>query len=167
MKYSEMTPEQIEKRKDYFKKYHSIWYQRNKERLKPIRKYYAETHRRDSVKRTQRYVAKHPERVKSYNHLYQRDIGGRWRTHRFGALRKNLVMTLTKDDFTRLISAPCRYCGFTDGFIGVDRVDNSKGYTLDNSVPCCKTCNYMKKNLSVKDFLYHISKIHDHQKLNN
>jgi hypothetical protein len=45
---------------------------------------------------------------------------------------------------------------------GVDRVDNTKGYTLANSVPCCKVCNRMKMAMTKDDFLTHIRKVHSH-----
>ena len=163
MKYSEMTPDQVEKRKEYHQKYHVLWYQANKERLKPIHKEYAQTHRVDSVKRTQRYVAKHKEKVKTYNSYYNNNLSGWWRSHFFGAKRKNLEMLLTRDEFDKITSLSCRYCGFS-GIVGIDRIDNSKGYTQENSAPCCKVFNYMKKNLSVQDFISHITKIYNHNK---
>ena len=48
--------------------------------------------------------------------------------------------------------------------IGIDRVDNSLGYTLENSVSCCSKCNYMKKTLNVENFLLHIAKIYNYNK---
>lgn len=37
--------------------------------------------------------------------------------------------------------------------IGIDRVQNDKGYEMNNVVPCCSTCNYEKKNQPLKDWL--------------
>ena len=56
---------------------------------------------------------------------------------------------------------PCYYCGSIIETVGVDRVDNNKGYTLDNVVPCCSKCNYMKNSNTEKEFLEHVEKIHD------
>lgn len=39
-----------------------------------------------------------------------------------------------------IISKPCVYCGDTYR-IGADRIDNTKGHTKDNVVPCCYECN--------------------------
>ena len=65
-----------------------------------------------------------------------------------------LVFAKTKDDFANIIFKKCFYCGcepsnsdknFRTGEItkynGVDRVDNLKGYVLNNCVPCCEKCN--------------------------
>lgn len=38
----------------------------------------------------------------------------------------------------------CHYCGDSQKRIGLDRIDNSKGYTLDNVLPCCPTCNVIR-----------------------
>lgn len=36
---------------------------------------------------------------------------------------------------------------------GIDRVDNTKGYTRDNVVPCCTQCNRAKRDHSTEYFL--------------
>lgn len=44
-----------------------------------------------------------------------------------------------------IINKPCIYCGDTNR-IGCDRIDNSKGHTIDNVVPCCYECNCARNN---------------------
>lgn len=39
-----------------------------------------------------------------------------------------------------ILTKPCVYCGDTHR-IGCDRIDNTKGHTKDNVVPCCIECN--------------------------
>lgn len=44
-----------------------------------------------------------------------------------------------------ILTKPCTYCG--DVYrIGCDRIDNSKGHTKDNVVPCCIECNTARNN---------------------
>ncbi len=66
----------------------------------------------------------------------------------------------------KMIIAPCRYCGFApnwpESHIGIDRVDNSKGYVAGNCVPCCFTCNSAKKELSEKEFFEWVKRISNH-----
>ena len=42
---------------------------------------------------------------------------------------------------------------------GVDRINSSDGYIADNCVPCCETCNRMKMDHDLHDFLEHVKKI--------
>ena len=42
-----------------------------------------------------------------------------------------------------ITTKPCVYCGAVDK-VGCDRIDNSKGHTKDNVVPCCKRCNLIR-----------------------
>lgn len=39
-----------------------------------------------------------------------------------------------------ILTKPCFYCGDTNR-IGCDRIDNKKGHTKENVVPCCVECN--------------------------
>jgi len=87
------------------------------------------------------------------------------------AKEKNLNFVLSKEQFKSLIDSDCYYCGAkpSNSFVqhnkslpvyqGIDRMDNTKGYTPDNVVPCCIVCNKMKKALSHDEFILHILKI--------
>ncbi len=90
------------------------------------------------------------------------------------AKRKNLEFTLNKDEFTTLIKQPCFYCdkvnsnymiaGRRNGgfyYNGIDRVDNTKGYTKENCNPCCKYCNKAKLDQTHDEFLNMISIIYN------
>lgn len=71
------------------------------------------------------------------------------------------------EDFIYLSKLNCYYCDSeptnkTQGstysvngdfvYNGLDRVDNTKGYTKDNVVPCCKWCNRAKSTLTLEEF---------------
>lgn len=43
---------------------------------------------------------------------------------------------------------------------GVDRLDNTKGYTLENSVPCCMYCNRAKSDLTLNEFIERTERLH-------
>lgn len=48
---------------------------------------------------------------------------------------------------------------------GLDRIDSSKGYTLENTVTCCKTCNFAKNDLTQQEFYNWIQKVYREFKL--
>ena len=45
---------------------------------------------------------------------------------------------------------------------GLDRVDSTRGYTLDNVVPCCRTCNTAKLDMTVADFSAWVTRVYRH-----
>lgn len=50
---------------------------------------------------------------------------------------------------------------------GIDRIDSTKPYIIDNIRPCCGTCNYMKLQMSEDEFFKHIQKINKRLKALN
>lgn len=100
----------------------------------------------------------------------ERRINRLFTSFRTRARRRNLVSNLSKALFTELVDSDCYYCGNEPAnkendrgkvyiYQGIDRVDNSKGYEVDNVVPCCIVCNKMKKAMGQEEFLLHIHKI--------
>ena len=72
--------------------------------------------------------------------------------------------TLTYEDFLTFWQQPCSYCGDPIKTVGLDRVDNSKGYIKDNVVSCCKHCNTWKHTATQADFYARIRKLYSHLK---
>jgi 5-methylcytosine-specific restriction endonuclease McrA len=93
------------------------------------------------------------------------EIGRYYRRNAQTAGRK---WDLSESDLLTIVSNPCTYCGDTGvvgRFIGVDRVDSSKGYTLTNVTPCCRICNQAKSSLSVDEFKTWVKRVHQHLSL--
>jgi hypothetical protein len=90
--------------------------------------------------------------------------------------RTEKLFQISEDTFAHLISEPCDYCGQAPSqklwqgtldterqafrWNGLDRIDSSKGYTEDNVVPCCTSCNLMKSDKTREEFLLAIEAIH-------
>ena len=80
--------------------------------------------------------------------------------YRYGAHKRGLVFEISMPEFIRLITHSCVYCGrkeFTSRYgtlvyNGVDRVDSKLGYTSDNCVTACFSCNSCKSDKSLIDF---------------
>jgi hypothetical protein len=77
----------------------------------------------------------------------------RYRSYRSGSRLRNITFNISKQEFLRFWNKPCFYCNHPIKGIGLDRVNNSKGYSLDNLVPCCHSCNRMKMNTPQTDFI--------------
>ena len=76
--------------------------------------------------------------------------------------RRNIEFTLTKEEYEELIYKPCYLCGFKNKVgNGLDRQDTSKGYTIENVLACCSTCNMMKAFYNKDDFIKQMKKISD------
>lgn len=100
---------------------------------------------------------------------------GLYGQYRHTAKRRGRDFTITFKQFVRLTSENCYYCGIKPFQIvynwkkdsldyvynGLDRLNNTKGYTIRNVVPCCGICNSAKGARSKKDFLTWISKVVD------
>lgn len=93
---------------------------------------------------------------------------------------RGIEFELSKETFSELTKGRCFYCGELPNAVrrpnapggsyvynGIDRKDNSKGYTIDNCVSCCKICNFSKHKLNSDDFLHHITKIYNYQFVEN
>ncbi len=90
--------------------------------------------------------------------------------YRKSARVKGYTFELSREHIAGLINKECYYCGVKPSnnlrqhnrmiaYQGIDRLDNTKGYTPDNVVPCCIVCNKMKKALSYDEFVTHVLKI--------
>lgn len=103
-----------------------------------------------------------------------------------GAKKRNLEFNINIELFKELTQKPCYYCGFTGRNIvtsylrsytsnkkdprrsnmtinanGLDRKNNKEGYDINNIVPCCTDCNFLKGKFDMDVFLQLIYKIND------
>lgn len=101
-----------------------------------------------------------PNDIAVYNKIY--------RDYKKGAKTRNYVFELPFNVFCNMIKLNCHYCGSAPNETsfsssknrkektilsnGIDRIDNSVGYTIANSITCCNICNIAKSNRSLKEF---------------
>ncbi len=89
--------------------------------------------------------------------------------YKSSAKARNISFLLSNELFFELVSSNCFYCNSEPSLIkkrviknknndgdfihnGIDRVNNKKGYTSDNCVPCCKICNFAKNKFNIEEF---------------
>ena len=86
------------------------------------------------------------------------------------AERRGLSFNLSVERFAELTASNCFYCDRKPAsslkaahgygayiYNGIDRVDNSLGYTVENCVPCCKNCNAIKNGIT-KEMVFRLGK---------
>lgn len=113
--------------------------------------------RKDVAERAKIRNSKPPE-VASFNRLYA-DYKNR-------AKLKNIDFSLSEEEFKKITKNNCEYCGIeplqkgnkvagkNGEYLhnGIDRINNSIGYTLTNCVACCGMCNDAKNSYTLEQF---------------
>jgi hypothetical protein len=92
--------------------------------------------------------------------------------YRNAAKHHEREFNLTYEQVLALTSQECFYCGCPPShtvsqkkyngsytYNGIDRVDSSKGYLVGNTVPCCRTCNLAKNNLTQEEFFLWVERV--------
>ena len=86
------------------------------------------------------------------------------------SIRHGTLSDILLGQYVKLLQQGCHYCG--EGLenstkSGLDRINNSKGYTLDNVLPCCGACNQIRgDNLTVQEMEVAMKAILDYRKMN-
>jgi 5-methylcytosine-specific restriction endonuclease McrA len=93
------------------------------------------------------------------------------------AKERGYTFELSVEDFMEMTQQDCEYCGSSPSNVydhrtksentsyrpfiynGIDRVDNTKDYTRENCVPCCKICNRAKSDLPLDQFMLWIKNL--------
>lgn len=110
--------------------------------------------------------------IRNFNQLYN--------LYKTRSKRKGFEFSLTKKEFSEIVVKNCFYCnrepfqemncGVVDDilkYVGIDRIDNNKGYVLGNVRPACKYCNQAKTNMTEQDFKKWLHLIYHNFILNN
>ena len=86
-------------------------------------------------------------------------------SYKWNASRRHLPWELTEEQFQELVTSPCHYTGLlpsnvmktpsgdTFTYSGIDRLDNTEGYTIGNCVSCCGFVNRAKSNMKYGEFI--------------
>jgi len=95
--------------------------------------------------------------------------------YRHKAKKAGVSFMLTKEQFSRIVARNCFYCGSEVSNVckaqsgsgdfaynGIDKIDPSKGYTINNVVASCKRCNMAKSNRSQGEFIQWIRRAYTH-----
>lgn len=101
----------------------------------------------------------HRDSINQYARRFRASQRGKFNNYQGNARARSLCFQISFEQFQTFWQKPCRYCGDPIKTIGLDRVDNSVGYTMTNVVPCCAICNHMKLKRDLNFFIEHCLKI--------
>lgn len=105
------------------------------------------------------YYKNNTEKILIDNAAWRQTFKGRLQSYKRAAKKRNFEWLLTDDEFKSLWQKPCSYCGEKIETIGIDRLDSTTGYVLNNCVSCCSTCNTMKLDMTKEEFIFKIKQI--------
>jgi len=125
-------------------------------------------------------LAKEKMALRNFKEGFQALKNEIYKGYKKSAEKRGYAFELTKEEFNELISKNCYYCGVepltnwygtkrtiidTSSFKynGVDRVENSIGYTTENCVSCCKWCNNAKNAMDKENFLEWVTRVYTFQ----
>jgi hypothetical protein len=94
-------------------------------------------------------------------------VDNRWPSRRLvryksAAKERRIAYELSREEFMSFWQKPCHYCGEPIETIGIDRIDNTRGYVMGNCVPCCRTCNIAKSQMTLEEFLAWAARLAKH-----
>jgi 5-methylcytosine-specific restriction endonuclease McrA len=122
------------------------------------RKAYQKSEKRKTRNNELRRLRRSTKEGKEKQKEYKQSASGRFADIKHHSKRRKIDFQITLEEFTDLYyEKQCAYCG--DIARGIDRIDSSGHYIVENCAPCCSTCNDLKGILSIKEFDEKISKI--------
>lgn len=110
----------------------------------------------------------------------QTGLNALFNTYKIHAKNNKREFSLNLEEFNRLTSSNCYYCNAKPSQIstknlnnwgeyiynGIDRINNSIGYKIENCVSCCNICNWGKNNKSSEEFKQYILGIYNNININ-
>jgi len=125
-------------------------------------------------KRTKKQIEK--LQINSSNPTLQNTWKQLYARYKSNTKARNIDFKLSFEQAYKMFTNNCFYCGCRPSrlflysnrkhkldilYNGIDRVDNSVGYTVKNTVACCTRCNTAKSNMGLKEFKQWISAIYE------
>jgi hypothetical protein len=94
------------------------------------------------------------ERIETWNTTYSSKSTPNYKSYAKSANSRCITFCLSETEFADIIKKPCYLCGLAVSETnknGIDRVNNSLGYQLENCRACCGHCNLLKRDMAYDD----------------
>jgi len=165
------SKEHYQKNKDTEKIRCKEYHNKNKEKIAATQKIYTANNKPARKEYIKKYYAKNKEKYVIYSKKYHESVRTtpkyKFSRYKRGAKVRGIKFELSFYQFISFWKKPCEYCGDEIKTIGLDRLNNDKGYSMDNVVPCCTDCNRMKMAMDKNRFIEKCFKIIKNNKFNN
>lgn len=96
------------------------------------------------LKHKERYLRQARVRYLRNRESIIRSLSKRYSSYKGSCKERGWVFPLSISEFVGITSRTCYYCGDAHWPMGIDRVDNERGYESDNIVSACRRCNIAK-----------------------
>ena len=135
----------------------TVYREKNKEVIAAKGMVYYQENKEDITIKRAEYYEDNKEDIRARQTAYKNTQEGKMKQIKQSAKERKKIITITDDEIINMTDLPCVYCG-TETIDaakrnGIDRLDSSKGYALDNCVPCCHMCNMMKGEVDPLTFV--------------
>jgi hypothetical protein len=111
------------------------------------------------IEKQKKYYQEHKETIRKRLNKHYWTLNAQYHEYKKRAKKRNLEFELTENDCKNFYNTKCYYCNDDIKGMGIDRLDSNIGYVLNNLVPCCSKCNYMKHVMNKYEFIKHMKKI--------
>ena len=117
---------------------------------------YQKKYQQDNKDKHSAYVLASYQKNKTVRNLTQAEYGkvyrltpeGKFASYKGCAKKYKREWKLTLEEFRTLYMGTCFVTPCNDRVTGLDRIDSSKGYVLDNVRPSCERHNQMKNDMT-------------------
>ena len=145
--------------KEEISAYNKKRYQENKEKI--AKKY--QENKEEIIAYEKKYREINKEKLSIKNKEREQTIKGRYSRYKKSATQRGYSFDLSEDEFKLFWQKDCSYCGSPIKTIGLDRIDSSIGYQIDNIISCCTRCNRMKSDHTTEEWIAQMYLILKHQ----
>lgn len=135
--------------------YQRAWRDKNKEAISISRKQYRLDNIEKILKQEAALRISNKENISESLRKYKYSVKGKYSLLKIEAARREHIVSISFDEYKSIAFLPCNYCKLEippSTGSNLDRIDNSRGYEVDNVLPCCGPCNVIRSDkLSVDE----------------
>ncbi len=163
-----------EKYKNYYKENKKIilkkaknYRKKHKKSISKMKKKYHQKNKEKFNLRSKNYYHNNKKRVRKTTISWLKSSRGRFMMAKHAAKKRKLVWNISYEEYTNINQNKCFYSTkhiLPEQGSGLDRIDNNKGYLINNVIPCCTNCNLGRANrYTVTEWKIMINALEDHK----